>query len=106
LPNLKEYIDYYKEGDRVVFTALFHSKRGYCCANKCRHCPYIPKHIKYSTEMNLNELENLKKQADALELNENGLSETDKMNEAIKIFEQLNVLLKDLEVNNQETEQE
>lgn len=56
--------------------------------------------------MNLNELENLKKQADALELNENGLSETDKMNEAIKIFEQLNVLLKDLEVNNQETEQE
>ena len=104
--SLIEYIDYYKEGDRVVFTALFHAQRGYCCANKCRHCPYIPKHIKYSTEMNLNELENLKKQADALELNENGLPETDKMNEAIKIFEQLNVLLKDLEANDQETEQE
>lgn len=29
--SLKEYIDYYKEGDRVVFTALFHSKRGFCC---------------------------------------------------------------------------
>jgi DNA replicative helicase MCM subunit Mcm2 (Cdc46/Mcm family) len=106
LPNLIEYIDYYKEGDRVVFTALFHSKRGFCCGNSCRHCPYKPKHIKYSTEMDLNELENLKKQAEALELNENGLSEAEKMNEALKIFEQLNVLLKDLEINDQETEQE
>jgi hypothetical protein len=56
--------------------------------------------------MDLNELENLKKQAEALELNENGLSEAEKMNEALKIFEQLNVLLKDLEANDQETEQE
>jgi DNA replicative helicase MCM subunit Mcm2 (Cdc46/Mcm family) len=104
--SLIEYIDYYKEGDRVVFTALFHSKRGFCCGNLCRHCPYKPKHIKYNTEMDLNELENLKKQAEALELNENGLSEAEKMNEALKIFEQLNVLLKDLEANDQETEQE
>jgi DNA replicative helicase MCM subunit Mcm2 (Cdc46/Mcm family) len=104
--SLIEYIDYYKEGDRVVFTALFHSKRGFCCGNSCRHCPYKPKHIKYSTEMDLNELENLKKQAEALEFNENRLSEAEKMNEALKIFEQLNVLLKDLEVNDQETEQE
>lgn len=56
--------------------------------------------------MDLNKLENLKKQAEALELNESGLSETDKMNEAIKIFEQLNVLLKDLEANDKEIEQE
>ena len=104
--SLIEYIDYYKEEDRVVFTALFHSKRGFCCGNSCRYCPYKPKHIKYSTEMDLNELENLKKQAEALELNENGLSEAEKMNEALKIFEQLNVLLKDLEANDQETEQE
>ena len=90
----------------MVFTALFHSKRGFCCGNSCRHCPYKPKHIKYSIEMDLNELENLKKQAEALELNENGLSEAEKMNEALKIFKQLNVLLKDLEVNDQETEQE
>jgi hypothetical protein len=104
--SLIEYIDYYKEGDRVVFTALFHSKRGFCCGNSCRHCPYKPKHIKYSTEMDLNELENLKKQAEALELNENGLSEAEKMNEALKLIEKLNVLLKDLEINDQETEQE
>jgi hypothetical protein len=101
-----EYIDYYKEGDRAVFTALFHSKRGFCCGNLCRHCPYKPKHIKYSTKMDLVALKNLKKQAEILELNENGLSHTEKMSEALKIFEQLNVLLNDFETNNQETEQE
>ena len=33
--------DYYltKEGF-VVFTEIYHSKRGYCCKNGCRHCPY------------------------------------------------------------------
>ena len=56
--------------------------------------------------MDLKALEQLKKQAEVLESNENKLSETDKMNEAIKIFDQLNVLLKDLEVNDKETEQE
>jgi hypothetical protein len=25
---------------RVVFTAQYHLKRGYCCGNGCRHCPY------------------------------------------------------------------
>ena len=24
----------------VVFTATYHKKRGYCCKNGCRHCPY------------------------------------------------------------------
>ncbi|KAJ3375770.1 hypothetical protein GGF31_002974 [Allomyces arbusculus] len=23
-----------------VFTAVSHKKRGYCCGNQCRHCPY------------------------------------------------------------------
>jgi len=32
--------DYYKENGRVVFTAHFLRKRGYCCSNGCRHCPY------------------------------------------------------------------
>ena len=36
--------DYYLENDRVVFTAAFHIKRGSCCGNYCRHCPYEPKH--------------------------------------------------------------
>lgn len=34
------------DGDRVVFTALFHIQRGSCCGNGCRHCPYDPKHKK------------------------------------------------------------
>jgi hypothetical protein len=43
----KEFIQgihYYLEGERVIFTALFHSERGQCCGNYCRHCPYDPKH--------------------------------------------------------------
>ena len=56
--------------------------------------------------MDLKALETIKKQAEALENNKSGLSATDKMNEAIKLFDQLNVLLKDLEINDQETEQE
>ncbi|KAL1922731.1 uncharacterized protein VTP21DRAFT_9107 [Calcarisporiella thermophila] len=24
----------------TVMTALSHKKRGYCCGNKCRHCPF------------------------------------------------------------------
>jgi hypothetical protein len=37
---------YYMEGERVIFTALFHIERGQCCGNGCRHCPYDPKHKK------------------------------------------------------------
>jgi hypothetical protein len=32
--------DYYFEGPVMVFTALYHQRRGYCCGNGCRHCPY------------------------------------------------------------------
>lgn len=28
------------EQGRVVFTEAWHLKRGYCCGNGCRHCPY------------------------------------------------------------------
>jgi hypothetical protein len=31
---------YYVENGLYVFTEKFHLKRGYCCANGCRHCPY------------------------------------------------------------------
>jgi 2-iminoacetate synthase ThiH len=34
------------EGERVIFTSFFHIKRGQCCGNGCRHCPYTPKHTK------------------------------------------------------------
>lgn len=33
-------IDFYPENGKVVFTAWYHLKRGSCCANNCRHCPY------------------------------------------------------------------
>ena len=32
--------DFYYEGPFLVFTAAYHRKRGYCCGNHCRHCPY------------------------------------------------------------------
>ena len=31
------YID---ERGFTVFTAAYHLKRGYCCNNQCRHCPW------------------------------------------------------------------
>jgi hypothetical protein len=38
--ELVEGVDYYREGERVVFTSIYHLKRGSCCHSKCRHCPY------------------------------------------------------------------
>ncbi|WP_234736556.1 DUF5522 domain-containing protein [Tellurirhabdus bombi] len=33
--------DYYiNEMGYLVFTASYHLKRGYCCQNGCKHCPY------------------------------------------------------------------
>lgn len=46
MKSYKEDIHYYMDGERVVFTALFHIQRGSCCGNGCRHCPYDPKHKK------------------------------------------------------------
>ncbi len=35
---------YYFENGFCVFTEAFLLKRGFCCGNGCRHCPYEPKH--------------------------------------------------------------
>lgn len=35
-----EGVDYYFDGGLMVLTAHFLEKRGYCCGNGCRHCPY------------------------------------------------------------------
>ncbi len=32
--------DFYKEDGYIIFTEKYHLKRGYCCENACRHCPY------------------------------------------------------------------
>ena len=38
---LKENEDYYlNEQGYMVFTEQYHLKRGYCCKNKCKHCPW------------------------------------------------------------------
>ena len=44
--SYKEGTHYYIDGERVVFTALFHIQRGQCCGNGCINCPYDPKHKK------------------------------------------------------------
>jgi hypothetical protein len=33
-------VDYYFEDGLMVFTKQYHLKRGFCCKNNCRHCPY------------------------------------------------------------------
>lgn len=40
MPQLKEDIDFYYENGLMVLTEAYHRKRGYCCGNGCRHCPY------------------------------------------------------------------
>jgi hypothetical protein len=43
LPKTKELIegiDYTIENGLYVFSAWFHLKRGSCCGNNCRNCPY------------------------------------------------------------------
>jgi len=38
---MEEGIDYYfNEHGLMVFTAAYHLKRGSCCKNKCKHCPW------------------------------------------------------------------
>jgi hypothetical protein len=31
---------FYIENGFIVFTEAYHLKRGHCCKNGCRHCPY------------------------------------------------------------------
>ena len=38
--KLVEGEDYYIEDGKWIFTEAYLKKRGYCCKNGCRHCPY------------------------------------------------------------------
>ena len=40
IPVLKENLHYYMENGFMVFTEAYHSARGRCCGNACRHCPF------------------------------------------------------------------
>lgn len=37
---LEENEDFYWENGFMVFTRQYHLKRGSCCKNRCRHCPW------------------------------------------------------------------
>ena len=38
--QLVENDDYYLDHGLMVLTAGYHLRRGYCCEQGCRHCPY------------------------------------------------------------------
>lgn len=38
--SLTEGLDFYYDRGLMVLTARFLLKRGHCCGNDCRHCPY------------------------------------------------------------------
>ncbi|MBC7867412.1 MAG: hypothetical protein H7X88_07750, partial [Gloeobacteraceae cyanobacterium ES-bin-316] len=40
MPKEEEADYYFIEGGLMVFTRTHHLKRGYCCKNNCRHCPW------------------------------------------------------------------
>ena len=41
--------DFYYENGYRVMTESYHKRRGTCCGNGCRHCPYTPKHERGNT---------------------------------------------------------
>ena len=45
--------DFYYDGEgRRVMTETYHIRRGSCCGNGCKHCPYEPAHVKDNTTLN------------------------------------------------------
>jgi len=38
--QLVENEDFYLDAGLMVLTARYHLRRGYCCEQGCRHCPY------------------------------------------------------------------
>jgi hypothetical protein len=47
--GLVQGVDFYLENGYRVMTEYYLIKRGYCCSNGCRHCPYYPKAQKGNT---------------------------------------------------------
>ena len=50
ISELKKDEYYYTKEGYIIFTEKFHLKRGYCCQNNCKHCPYT-----YKTEYHKND---------------------------------------------------
>jgi hypothetical protein len=50
--KLTEGKDYYLSPDGYrIMTEEYLTRRGYCCANGCKHCPYWPKAQKGNTNL-------------------------------------------------------
>lgn len=49
--GLKAGIDFYMENGYRVMNESYLVRRGYCCANGCRYCPYWPKAQKGNTRL-------------------------------------------------------
>jgi hypothetical protein len=46
MANLVEGEDfYYNEQGYIVLTEKFHLKKGFCCGNGCKHCPYLYQNV-------------------------------------------------------------
>ena len=101
--SLIEHIDYYKDGDKVVFTALFHLKRGYCCGNGCLNCSYIPKYIKGNKNMDINKIKEYQVRLEQLEKEIIDSKSEDKTKEVIQIWEEISKSIDDI-TNNIENE--
>lgn len=50
---MEEGVDYYIENGYRVFTSEYHLKRGSCCRNNCRHCPWKKKKKKVMNAQNI-----------------------------------------------------
>ncbi len=48
-----ENVDFYFENGFMILTEHFLKKRGYCCKNGCRHCPYPKETDKLSQQKSL-----------------------------------------------------
>lgn len=60
-----EKVHYYlNERGNIVFTSLYLANRGYCCGNKCIHCPY-EKPVKKGNTILEKDFLHLKKEKDA-----------------------------------------
>jgi hypothetical protein len=59
-PNNEDY--YMLPDGRIVFTAQYHLKRGYCCGNACKHCPYQYENVSEPKRSLLLNKQNEKKQ--------------------------------------------
>ena len=51
LVTKKEFEYYLDENGNFVFTEHYHKKRGECCGNGCKHCPFEPKYIKGNNKL-------------------------------------------------------